>query len=71
MLIKSYYLGSIQTKDYTVYMMLCICLQELKDVNDILKRVFLLMPQYCLGRGLFDMAKNQLFADVYERLGEI
>ena len=70
MLIKSYYLGSIQTKDYQVYMTLCICLQELKDVNDILKRVFLLMPQYCLGRGLFDMAKNQLFADVYERLGE-
>jgi len=27
------------------------------------------LPQYCLGRGLFDMAKNQLFADVYAEFG--
>ena len=44
--------------------------QGLKDINKILKQVFLLLPQYCLGRGLFDMAKNQLFADVYARFGE-
>ncbi|XP_045158186.2 phospholipid-transporting ATPase ABCA1-like isoform X2 [Mercenaria mercenaria] len=44
--------------------------EGLKDINNILKQVFLLLPQYCLGRGLFDMAKNQLFADVYARFGE-
>lgn len=43
--------------------------EELKDINKVLKQVFLLLPQYCLGRGLFDMAKNQLFADVYARFG--
>lgn len=43
--------------------------QELADTNKILKQVFLLLPQYCLGRGLFDMAKNQLYSDVYARLG--
>ncbi|XP_060560202.1 phospholipid-transporting ATPase ABCA1-like [Ruditapes philippinarum] len=44
--------------------------EGLRDINKILKQVFLLLPQYCLGRGLFDMAKNQLFADVYARFGE-
>ena len=44
--------------------------QGLADINKTLKQVFLLMPQYCLGRGLFDMAKNQLFADVYAQFGE-
>lgn len=28
-----------------------------------------MLPQYCLGRGLFDMAKNQLYADVYAEFG--
>ena len=33
---------------------------ELKDINEILKQVFLILPHYCLGRGLIDMAKFQL-----------
>ena len=37
--------------------------QELKNVNAILKKAFLLLPQYCLGRGLTDMSRNQLWAD--------
>ncbi|XP_052777802.1 phospholipid-transporting ATPase ABCA1-like [Mya arenaria] len=41
----------------------------LKNINRHLKQVFLLLPQYCLGRGLFDLAKNQLFADVYAEFG--
>ncbi|CAG2225262.1 ABCA1 [Mytilus edulis] len=36
---------------------------ELKNVNAILKKAFLLLPQYCLGRGLTDMSRNQLWAD--------
>ncbi|XP_052284173.1 phospholipid-transporting ATPase ABCA1-like isoform X3 [Dreissena polymorpha] len=44
--------------------------ESLKDINLVLKQVFLLLPQYCLGRGLFDLAKNQLFADVYAAFGE-
>ncbi|XP_071145778.1 phospholipid-transporting ATPase ABCA1-like isoform X2 [Mytilus edulis] len=37
--------------------------EELKNVNAILKKAFLLLPQYCLGRGLTDMSRNQLWAD--------
>lgn len=44
-------------------------LQELIAVNDMLKRIFLIFPNYCLGRGLIDLAKNQ-FMDVFDRFGE-
>jgi len=30
---------------------------DLQDVNNILTKVFLIFPHYCLGRGLFDMSK--------------
>ncbi|KAJ8277432.1 hypothetical protein GJAV_G00075090 [Gymnothorax javanicus] len=43
--------------------------QHLNDVNKILKKVFLIFPHFCLGRGLIDMAKNQAMADAFERLG--
>lgn len=42
--------------------------QELVDVNNALKKVFLIFPNYCLGRGLIDLAKNQ-FMDVFQRFG--
>ncbi|XP_063962912.1 phospholipid-transporting ATPase ABCA1-like isoform X2 [Lytechinus pictus] len=38
--------------------------QYLHNVNEVLKRVFLLFPPYCLGRGLMDMASNELKAQV-------
>ncbi|XP_030852675.1 phospholipid-transporting ATPase ABCA1 [Strongylocentrotus purpuratus] len=38
--------------------------EYLQNVNEVLKKVFLLFPPYCLGRGLMDMASNQLMADV-------
>ncbi|XP_056020266.1 phospholipid-transporting ATPase ABCA1-like isoform X2 [Ostrea edulis] len=44
--------------------------EELKNINDILKRVFLLLPQYGLGRGLMDMAYNQRVTDTAALLGE-
>lgn len=31
---------------------------DLKNVNTILIKVFLIFPHYCLGRGLFDMSKT-------------
>ncbi|XP_062578503.1 ATP-binding cassette sub-family A member 7-like [Saccostrea cucullata] len=44
--------------------------EELKNINTILKRVFLLLPQYGLGRGLMDMAYNQRVSDAAALLGE-
>ena len=39
--------------------------------NRVLKVVFMILfPQYCLGRGLFEMALNQLFADQLGQFGE-
>ncbi|XP_005744934.1 retinal-specific phospholipid-transporting ATPase ABCA4a isoform X1 [Pundamilia nyererei] len=38
--------------------------------NQLLKRVMLMFPHYCLGRGLIDMAMNQAISDVYARFGE-
>lgn len=46
-----------------------LCLQHLNEVNRILKKVFLIFPHFCLGRGLIDMAKNQAMADAFQRLG--
>ncbi|XP_042106386.1 phospholipid-transporting ATPase ABCA7 isoform X10 [Ovis aries] len=44
--------------------------QKLQKVSRILKRVFLIFPHFCLGRGLIDMVRNQAMADAFERLGE-
>ncbi|XP_041914079.1 phospholipid-transporting ATPase ABCA1 isoform X1 [Alosa sapidissima] len=43
--------------------------EHLNYVNKILKKVFLIFPHFCLGRGLIDMAKNQAMADAFQRLG--
>ena len=43
--------------------------KELIQINDMLKTIFLIFPNYCLGRGLIDLAKNQ-FMDVFERFGK-
>lgn len=45
--------------------------QHLNEVNRILKKVFLIFPHFCLGRGLIDMAKNQAMADAFQRLGKL
>ncbi|XP_068958059.1 phospholipid-transporting ATPase ABCA7 [Petaurus breviceps papuanus] len=44
--------------------------QKLEDVSWILKRVFLIFPHFCLGRGLIDMVRNQAVADAFLRLGD-
>ncbi|XP_057190130.1 LOW QUALITY PROTEIN: retinal-specific phospholipid-transporting ATPase ABCA4 [Triplophysa rosa] len=38
--------------------------------NAVLKKVLLVFPHFCLGRGLIDMAMNQAVTDVYARFGE-
>ena len=43
--------------------------QELVDINDSLKVIFLAFPNYCLGRGLIDLAKNQ-FLGIFDRFGK-
>ncbi|XP_037401356.1 phospholipid-transporting ATPase ABCA1 isoform X2 [Pygocentrus nattereri] len=43
--------------------------EHLKEVSKILKKIFLIFPHFCLGRGLIDMAKNQAMADAFQRLG--
>ncbi|NWS77929.1 ABCA1 protein, partial [Crotophaga sulcirostris] len=44
--------------------------QNLNNINRVLKKVFLIFPHFCLGRGLIDMVKNQAMADAFERFGE-
>ncbi|NXR12958.1 ABCA1 protein, partial [Semnornis frantzii] len=44
--------------------------QKLNNINRILKKVFLIFPHFCLGRGLIDMVKNQAMADAFERFGD-
>ncbi|XP_039258702.2 phospholipid-transporting ATPase ABCA1-like isoform X1 [Styela clava] len=43
--------------------------ENLQRVNDILQKVFLIFPHYCMGRGLIVMAVNQATADAYARFG--
>ncbi|XP_062844042.1 retinal-specific phospholipid-transporting ATPase ABCA4 isoform X2 [Trichomycterus rosablanca] len=38
--------------------------------NEGLKKVLLIFPHFCLGRGLIDLAMNQAVSDVYARFGE-
>ena len=33
--------------------------EDLKHINSILTKVFLIFPHYCLGRGLFDLSRVQ------------
>ncbi|XP_031439935.1 retinal-specific phospholipid-transporting ATPase ABCA4-like isoform X2 [Clupea harengus] len=38
--------------------------------NQLLKKILLIFPHFCLGRGLIDMAMNQAVTEVYARFGE-
>uniref|UniRef100_A0A3Q2ZXA5 P-type phospholipid transporter n=1 Tax=Kryptolebias marmoratus TaxID=37003 RepID=A0A3Q2ZXA5_KRYMA len=44
---------------------------EVQTINNVLKKVFLIFPHFCLGRGLIDMAKNQAMANAFQRLANI
>ncbi|ETE72734.1 Retinal-specific ATP-binding cassette transporter, partial [Ophiophagus hannah] len=42
----------------------------LLEFNKTLKKIFLIFPHFCLGRGLLDLAINQAVIDVYAHFGE-
>ncbi|KAL0156488.1 hypothetical protein M9458_047734 [Cirrhinus mrigala] len=44
--------------------------ETLYKCNQVLKKALLVLPHFCLGRGLIDMAMNQAVMDVYARFGE-
>lgn len=48
----------------------CVPLQNITRINDIVKQALLVFPHFCLGRGLMDMAKNQAMATLYQNLGK-
>lgn len=41
--------------------------QQLQYINDLLKNVMLIFPQYCLGLGLMEMSRNQLYSDAFKK----
>ncbi|XP_077499685.1 phospholipid-transporting ATPase ABCA1-like isoform X2 [Amblyomma americanum] len=43
--------------------------KELQSIARILRKAFLVLPQYCLGRGLMDMFSNHLTAEALARFG--
>uniref|UniRef100_A0A8C9NJ74 P-type phospholipid transporter n=1 Tax=Serinus canaria TaxID=9135 RepID=A0A8C9NJ74_SERCA len=43
---------------------------SLLKFNKTLKNVLLVLPHFCLGRGLIDLAMNQAVTEVYARFGE-
>lgn len=47
------------------------CCQSLLVFNEWLKKGLLVLPHFCLGRGLIDMAMNQAVTDVYARFGTV
>ncbi|XP_055884282.1 phospholipid-transporting ATPase ABCA1-like isoform X3 [Biomphalaria glabrata] len=65
------FLGTVSTLATFILEVLSQDDPDLKDINDILKQVFLLLPHYCLGRGLIDMASYQTQADLTARFGEV
>lgn len=44
--------------------------KDLAHIHDILKNVFLVFPNYCLGRGLMDVAFNEYQNEYYFKTGK-
>ena len=45
------------------------CCQDLADIHEILKNIFLIFPNYCLGRGLMDVAFNEYYNEFCFKMG--
>jgi len=43
--------------------------QDLAEIHDVLKNIFLLFPNYCLGRGLMDVAFNEYYNQFCFKMG--
>ncbi len=61
------FIGIITT--ITTYM-LDMFTAELREINEVLKYIFLIFPQYCLGRGMFDMVLNYRIAQTVSDVGD-
>ncbi|XP_023576085.1 retinal-specific ATP-binding cassette transporter [Octodon degus] len=44
--------------------------QTLLRINALLRKLLIIFPHFCLGRGLIDLALSQAVTDVYARFGE-
>jgi len=44
--------------------------QDLAHIHEILKNVFLIFPNYCLGRGLMDVAFNEYYNEFCFKMGK-
>ncbi len=47
-----------------------VSMQDLAKVHNLLKSLFLLFPNYCLGRGLMDIAFNEYHNQYYLKTGK-
>lgn len=63
--------GSVISFVNLTILYLSIFIQNITNINNIVKQVLLIFPHFCLGRGLIDMAKNQAVANIYSTLGKI
>ena len=62
----------LQFTSYSVLLTVCnspLHFQDLKSVHDTLKSIFLIFPNYCLGRGLMDIAFNEYMNEFYSQSG--
>lgn len=62
------FLGIVST--VTVFILELLDDEELQFIASILRQAFLVLPHYCLGRGLMDLAIHQVKADVFARFGQ-
>ena len=44
--------------------------QDLAHIHEILKNIFLIFPNYCLGRGLMDVAFNEYYNEFCFKMGQ-
>ncbi|GFN96696.1 ATP-binding cassette sub-family a member 1 [Plakobranchus ocellatus] len=64
------FLGTVSTLATFILEVLAQDDEELESINNTLKQVFLILPHYCLGRGLLDMATAHVRAEILGRFGE-
>ena len=50
-------------------MFFCLRSQDLAYIHEVLKNVFLIFPNYCLGRGLMDIAFNEYRNEFFFKIG--
>ena len=67
-IVVNFFIGSLTTIT-TFVIDLVDSTTSLELANEVLKIFFLIFPQYCLGRGIFEMALNQAKTDFRNKVG--